>query len=89
MTKETPKQRQRRTAIKAERFKMLAGGTQLLAVGVLGASIIAPTFNSAQQFSVLLAGGGGITAALIELVAWVLMSYAVPRAETDQEDANA
>ena len=89
MTKETPKQRQRRAAIKAERFKMLAGGTQLLAVGVLGASIIAPTFNSAQQFSVLLAGGGGITAALIELVAWVLMSYAVPRAETDQEDTNA
>ncbi len=89
MTKETPKQKQRRAAVKAERFKMLAGGTQLIAVGVLGASVIAPTFNNAQQFSALLAGGGGITAALIELVAWMLMSYAVPRAEADQEDANA
>lgn len=90
MTTETPKQKHYRAAIKAERFKMLAGGTQLIAVGVLGASVIAPTFNTAQQFSVLLAGGGGgVTAALIELVAWVLMSYAVPRAEADQEDANA
>ena len=34
-------------AVKAERFKMLAGGTQLIAVGVLGASVIAPIFNNA------------------------------------------
>ena len=34
-------------AVQAERFKMLAGGTQLIAIGVLGASVIAPTSDSA------------------------------------------
>lgn len=89
MKEDTPEQEQHRAAIKAERFKMLAGGTQLIAVGVLGASFIAPIFNSAQQFSLLLAAGGGVTAALIEFAAWLLMGYGVPRVETDEEDADA
>lgn len=83
------KQKQHRAAVKAERFKMLAGGTQLIAVGVLGASFIAPIFNSGQRFSFVLAASGGIVAAGIELAAWAFIGYAVPRAETDQEDASA
>ena len=88
MKASTPERRKRDAAVRAERFKMLAGGTQLIAVGVLGASVIAPTFNNAQQFSFLLAGGGGVTAGLIEVAAWLLMRYAVPPVE-DEEDTNA
>lgn len=69
MDADTPQHRQRRAAVQAERFKMLAGGTQLMAVGVLGAAVIAPTFNNAQRFSLLLAVSGGIVAALIEFAA--------------------
>lgn len=89
MIKDTPERRHQRAAIKAERFKMLAGGTQLIAVGVLGASVIAPIFNNAQRFSVLLAGAGGASAALIELVAWWLMGYAVPPSTAKQENVDA
>lgn len=88
MTQDTPERKQR-AAIKAERFKMLAGGTQLIAVGVLGASVIAPIFNNAQRFSLLLAGCGGLTAGALEMVAWALMGYGVPPAETEQENADA
>ena len=89
MKASTPARRKRNAAVRAERFKMLAGGTQLIAVGVLGASVIAPIFNNAQQFSLLLAGGGGVTAGLIEVAAWLLMRYAVPPAEDEEEDADA
>ncbi len=89
MTNETWKQKHYRAAIKAERFKMLAGGTQLIAVGVLGASVIAPTFNTAQRFSTLLAEGGGLTAGLLEMVAWALMGYAVALPEAEQENVDA
>lgn len=68
---------------------MLAGGTQLIAVAVLGASIVAPTFNAAQRFDPLFAAGGGAAAAMIELLAWLLMGYGVPQVETRQEDADA
>lgn len=89
MTKDPPERRQQRAAVKAERFKMLAGGTQLIAVGVLGASVIAPIFNNAQRFSVLFAAAGGTAAALIELVAWWLMGYAVPPSAAEQENVDA
>lgn len=79
----------RRAAVKAERFKMLAGGTQLIAVAVLGASIVAPTFSAAQHFDPLIAAGGGFSAGMIELIAWLLMGYGVPQVETPrQEDAD-
>lgn len=78
-----------KAAIEAERFKILASGIQLIAAGVLGASVIAPIFNNAQRFSLLLAASGGITAALIEFAAWLSMGYAVSRVEIGQEDATA
>lgn len=89
MNKDIPKQKSRKAAVQAERFKMLAGGTQLIAVGVLGASVIAPIFNNAQRFSLLLAGCGGLTAGVLEMVAWALMGYAVPPAVIEQENADA
>ena len=89
MKEDTPERKQHRATIKAERFKMLASGIQLIAAGVLGASVIAPIFNNAQRFSLLLAAIGGITAALIEFAAWLSMGYAVSRVEIGQEDANA
>ena len=76
-------------AIKAERFKMLAGGTQLIAVGVLGASVIAPIFNSGQRFNMLIAAGGGLSAGLLELAAWALMGYAMAPPEAEEENTDA
>lgn len=89
MIARTPERSRHRAAIKAERFKMLAGGTQLIAVGILGASVIAPTFNTAQPFSLQLASAGGAIASLIELVAWLLMRYGVAPSQAEQEDADA
>lgn len=83
------KAEERQAAVKAERFKIMASGTQLIAVGVLGAGIIAPIFNATQQFSILLAAAGGATAGLVELVAWVLMGYAVAPVEDGTEETNA
>ena len=77
------------TAVQAERFKMLAGGTQLIAIGVLGASVIAPTFNSAQRFDVWLAGTGGAVAGLLELAAWALMGYGVVPSAAETEGDHA
>ncbi len=68
---------------------MLAGGTQLIAVGILGAGVIAPTFNNAQRFSLALAIGGGIVAGVLELAAWVLMGYGVPETPQEQDGADA
>ena len=64
-------------AVQAERFKMLASGTQLVAIGIVVASIVGPLFNPLVKPSALAKMGGGIAAAFIELLAWHLMGYAV------------
>lgn len=64
-------------AVQAERFKMLASGTQLVAIGIVVASIVGPLFNPLVKPGTLAKVGGGIAAAFIELLAWHLMGYAV------------
>ena len=73
-------------AAQAERFKMLAGGVQLVAIGVWAAAIIAPLFNAVLTPGPFAKMGGGVTAALIELLAWHLMGYAVAVPAPGQED---
>ncbi len=71
--------------VRVERFKMLAGGTQLVAIGVIAAAIVAPTFNPSLHPSHVAVVTGGLVAALIELLALRLMGYISPR-ETRKED---
>lgn len=73
-------------AVQAERFKMLAGGAQLVAIGMWAAAIIAPIFNAALTPGTLAKMGGGMVAALMELLAWHLMGYAVVVTAPEQED---
>ncbi len=72
-------------AVQAERFKMLASGVQLVAIGLLVASIIASIFNPMVTPSILTKIGGGMAVALIELLAWHVMGYAVPVVAQEQE----
>lgn len=58
MTTDTSERKHQRAAVKAKRFKMLAGV-------------------------------GGAAAALLELVAWWLIGYAVPPSTAEQENADA
>ena len=73
-------------AVQAERFKMLAGGAQLVAIGMLAAAIVAPIFNPALQPSIAAKVGGGAVAALMELLAWHLMAYATVTPAPEQEN---
>lgn len=66
-------------AVRLERFKMLAGGIQLIAVGVIGASIVAPFFNPSMKPTSTSVIAGGVVAAAIELLAMRIMSYMSPR----------
>lgn len=72
-------------AVQAERFKMLAGGAQLIAIGMLAAAIVAPIFNPSLKPTTFAKMGGGAAAAIIELIAWHLMSYGVVAAGADKE----
>lgn len=73
-------------AVQAERFKMLAGGAQLIAIGMLVAAIVAPIFNTSLKPTTLVKMGGGVSAAIIELIAWHLMRYGVLLVPVRQED---
>lgn len=76
-------------AVQAGRFKMLAGGTQVIAIGLLAAAILAPIFNSSIKEDIFTKMGGGVSAALFELIAWHLMGYGVlAAADTKKEDGH-
>ena len=72
--------------VRVERFKMLAGGTQLVAIGVIAASIVAPTFNPSLHPSHAAVVTGGFVAALIELMALRLMGCISPKETNKKED---
>ena len=65
---------------------MLAGGTQLVAIGVFAAAIVAPSFNPALHPTTATVGIGGSLAALIELLALRIMGYISPQETGDGED---
>lgn len=65
--------------VRLERFKMLAGGIQLIAVGVIGASIVAPFFNPSMNPTSTTVIAGAAMAAVIELLAMRIMSYISPK----------
>ena len=67
---------------------MLASGTQLVAIGVFAAAIVAPSFNPSLHPTHAAVVTGGLVAALIELVALRLMGCISP-AETRKEDEDA
>ena len=64
-------------AIRAERCKLMAGGCQLIAIGVLGAAVVAPIFNPALHPGVGTRAFGGLAAAMIELLALRILGYSV------------
>ncbi len=74
--------------VRLERFKMLAGGIQLIAVGVIGASIVAPFFNPSMEPTSASVIAGAAMAALIELFAMRIMSYISPK-DTGTEKTDA
>ncbi|MGI3776713.1 MAG: hypothetical protein ACRYGC_05390 [Janthinobacterium lividum] len=61
--------------VRVERCKLLAGGCQLIAIGVLAAAIVAPIFNPALHPGFWTRIGGGASAAVIELLALRIMGY--------------
>ena len=74
--------------VRLERFKMLAGGIQLIAVGIIGASIVAPFFNPSMKPTSTTVIAGAAMAAVIELLAMRMMSYISPKnAEEEKTDA--
>jgi hypothetical protein len=74
--------------VRLERCKMLASGTQLVAIGVFAAAIVAPSFNPALHPTTVTVGTGGLVAALIELLALRIMGYISPQ-ETRTEKIDA
>ncbi len=73
-------------AVQAERFKMLAEGVQVIAIGMLVAAILAPIFNPSIKEDIPAKMGGGVSAAIIELIAWHLMGYGVLPVVARKED---
>ena len=67
------------STVRLERFKMLAGGIQLIAVGIIGASIVAPFFNPSMKPTSTTVIAGAAMAAVIELLAMRMMSYISPK----------
>jgi peptidoglycan biosynthesis protein MviN/MurJ (putative lipid II flippase) len=74
--------------VRVERFKMLASGAQLVAIGVFATAIVAPFFNPSLHPTHTAVVTGGVVAALIELLALRLMGCISP-AETRKEDEDA
>ena len=74
--------------VRVERFKMLASGTQLVAIGVFAAAIVAPSLPPSLHPTPAAVVTGGLVAALIELLALRLMGCISP-AETRKEDEDA
>ena len=69
-------------AVKTERIKLVAGGCQLIAVGIFVAAIIAPIFNPLLTATLKTHVMGGLGFAFFELLALRIMGY-IP---TDKED---
>ena len=59
----------------AERCKMVANGCQTIAITVVVGAIFAPMFNSALHPGPWARIGGGVAAAVIELLALRVMGY--------------
>lgn len=76
-----------RLDVRLERCKMLAGGVQLVAIGVFAAAIVAPSFNPSLHPTAATVGVGGLLAALIELLALRIMGYISPRGTGGEDDA--
>lgn len=70
-------------AVWVERFKMMANGLQVIALGILGAAIIAPLFNPALKPSFLVRAGGGVVAGLVELLALRVIGYISVKTPTE------
>ena len=75
-----------RPDVRLERCKMLAGGVQLLAIGVFAAAIVAPSFNPDLHPTTTTVGAGGLLAALIELLALRIMGYISPPETGDRSE---
>jgi hypothetical protein len=71
--------------VQVERFKMMAGGCQLIAIGVLAAAVVAPIFNPSLHPDFWTRVGGGAVASFMELLALRIMGYISPfNAEKDR-----
>jgi hypothetical protein len=72
-------------AVRAERYKMLANACQVIALGILGAAIIAPAFNPGLKPSIFTRLGGGVIAALVELLAMRIIGYISTKTTTKED----
>ncbi len=61
--------------IKTERVKLLASGTQLVAIGILVGSFVSPFFNSAISIPLWTRFGAAGLAGCLELLALRILSY--------------
>lgn len=65
--------------VRMERIKLVAGGTQLIAVGTVVASIISPMFNPALMPTFWTRFQGAGVATFFELLALWIMGNITPR----------
>ncbi len=61
--------------VRLERFKLMAQGCQVLAIGLLAASIIGPIFNQGIRLGTPLRCEGGLAASVFEILGLRLMGY--------------
>ena len=61
--------------IRTERVKLLAGGTQLVAIGILIGSAVSPFFNSGISIPLWTRFGAAGLAGCFELLALRILSY--------------
>jgi hypothetical protein len=67
--------------VRTERIKMMAGGCQLIAIGIFVAAIVAPIFNPSLPATLKSHAMGGVGFALFELLALRIMGYIPPNKE--------
>ena len=61
--------------VRTERIKLMAGGAQLVAIGILVGSFISPFFNSGLLVPLWTRFGAAVVAGFLELLALRILSY--------------
>lgn len=70
--------------VRTERVKLLAGGSQLVAIGILIGSAVSPFFNSSISVPLWTRFGAAGIAACFELLALRILSY-IPTSSPPKE----
>ena len=64
--------------VRVERIKLMASGTQLVAIGILVGSFVSPFFNPGLPIPLWARFGAATVAGLLELLALRILGYLAP-----------